>query len=692
MVPRAAVAVAIALTGVFLSSPAAAYEGEAAAEAFEGGGQASVEAFGGPRERGLYGSAAHIELDLHPSVGAYGSYSEARSFGRTSRLGVGELTVGEVRLGGGVVDEDAAVHLGYAPRLDVGLHERVRLNIGLDLSLGASWLEEERARSDDALWRDLTPAEIDLWALGIGLDVTLYARPTAWLGLAVGAHGDVLAAAAPPGEAPKGSLLREHPLGATTEVGVSSALSDAWLGAFGKAEVRLAEWEPGPGRAAHLTASYLEAWDWIHLDPTYSALAYEEKLGAPLRFAPVPLRTTRRIEVAFLHGWGDRTAAGLAVDGQHVQGSTTLLGFADRNGWSIGARGWVQRGPLVAQLSGRYHFQEAEWEAYLGEASPWQVKGRLAAVLWRGESLAVQAEVGGQATIADDLGVPRDGQAAFVRVAVSFGGAPARRYPAPGYLAHPVSRARPPVRRAPAEEADAGDAATSGDFSGDSGSGGGFGDLATEVADAFGVEVDDQLAGEVQGLQEELRGIDLIDDPEDASMRLEEAFRRRPTLRERIDSRYPGLLEGLVNLSGGDMGGAPALAVGYGVERLRLAMIPRATGDASLEREAGDASEAAVLDRIDEVSPNLGATARFLSELQVVAPGELPLFLRENRLESVSIAAPSGDRYTLRAQTRTRWTRTLRRLLSGRPLGAAARRLTAPQWTGALDPRAAPPE
>lgn len=585
--------------------------------------------------RGRFDLSRSIRLD------AFASKAWAPG-GDEAEYGHGTLRLGDFRMAGGGVGDDLAFHLGYGPKGTLELlGDDLVLRGGFDLALGAGFLGD-RDQAGGRL-RSYYPLGVDLYSGSLAVALELVARPWERLDVGLGGYADLLAALAAPGQSDDTLRSLGVRLGGI-DAGLSSSLSEATAGSFGWLALRLIDRRSATARS-NLTLSYREAWDWIHLDPLYR-LAREEELGG-IRLSRLPPRQTRSVRLTWRSTWrGGELSLGLG--GQHVRDSTTLLGFDDRDGWSIEGSLGGRWGRFGGQVAARYHFAPAPVEAYWGELPRYQVAGRAGARVLGDDRASLRVEAGARVTLSDSLGLPRAGHAVFAQLRVQFGGARPTRHDPADESALPLllaPEAAPEHARAPTRSLDpVGKLVANG---GALASSGAARKALAETPAPVVKDVRGRLESiwretpghERRALQAELRR--LTSGPLDRGA-VGEALGRQPALRERIERHFPGLL-GVLGLGGDER--RAAIVSGYGRRGLQLGLVKASQFAVTRRHDGGLAGE--------QLRSPFGA-------------GSLSAFVRERRIEKFSLLVPRGRRYRVLVQARSRWSGIMRRLLSGR--------------------------
>ncbi|MCO5168854.1 MAG: hypothetical protein M9894_21150 [Planctomycetes bacterium] len=383
------------------------------------GWHADVDEDGGARSGGTF--QGHLDLTEHLRLDLAHARTLAGPRGGQD-VGFASARWRALHVGGGVVGDDRGLHVGVAPRLSAEPARWLLVEGGLHLSLGAGWLDGRSERGEArGAWRHASRGGVDVWAASTGGDLTLRLRPHEAFEVAVGAYVDAFAAAARPGDTeplPSGVAR----VARRTDLGVTAALSQGALGAHGTASLRLLQHTCMVGTRTELWLRYREAWDWIHLDPVYSVLAETDPFD-DVSLLRVPWRVTRTVELHASRAWARERHALAAVEVRHTAGSTTVQDFADRDGWSAGARVAGRWGRVYGAAHARWHLAASPLEPLLGPMPRLQVGGQAGLFLVSRPDLDVALEVGVEHGRQDDWGVPRRGWAAWGGLQVSFGGA-----------------------------------------------------------------------------------------------------------------------------------------------------------------------------------------------------------------------------------------------------------------------------
>lgn len=645
------------------------------------GWQADVDADDGDELRA--GGSLEARLDLTEHLRLDMAYARtAAGFSRGHDLGYAQVGWRALRVGGGVVGDDWGVHVGAAPRFAADPTRWLRIEGGVDLAGGAAWLDEregEESIADDenAMWSDAGRGGIDLYALSGAADLTLRLRPHEVIEVALGTYVDAFLVAARPGETddlPAGfaEVARE------TDLGVSATLSQGAMGAHGTASLRVFKDTCALGSVTEVWVRYREAWDWIHLDPVYTVLAQTDPFD-DVHLADVPWRQTRTAELTASRAWdGDARLEG-TVDVRHVIGSTTVQDFADRDGWSVGARLSGRYGRLFGGAHARVHLSDSPLEPLLGPMPRAQVGVQGGVYVVSSAEVDVIVEGGVEFGRQDDWGVPRDGHAAWGALSVAFGGARGlyeQQVLERGLTLPPLPRRGPPrTGRVRLLSASLRAPATSGD-----------GELPLDDAvvdaidDAIGEGgrqlLEDLFSPEdVARFEDQARDTGLLD----GAVEVEEVarFLDDPEVEAAVEQRLPGISDVLERVVLNDGGGYrldgqallrepdTVLFAGYGPDsagvgvgwdsRLTLSRtwnLRRAPTDA----EAAAETQAAA----DDGSTDL------LAESTTLHLGSVLDLAEARRWQKVTIAERHRDRHRVVFQGSTGWTRAMRLLLSGR--------------------------
>jgi hypothetical protein len=601
--------------------------------------------------RGAVDATGRLALDLDETI-QLDAYWARPLKDPNQGFASGRLQVGRWRLAGGVLGEDAALHLGYGPRFEVALTRSLRLQGELDAALGAGFLRGWAGQRDVGALR--YPPVVDLLTAALGGALRLGWKPWRPVSLQVGLHARGVVAAAPPSRAHRVRSGRLAQVARHTELGLTSALSRLAGGSFGQVALRLGRWR-GRGGQVELTARYREAWDWYYQDPVYTLLERGDGL-AGYTLERVPPRVTRLgglVLDAQLRG----VSLGLGVDVRHVRDSTTARDFADRPGWSVGASLSLSWARVFLLAEGRYQLQDDPRSELLGDSPRVAGSARAGVTLLRGGGSELALVGGVQVGLPDALGITRDDHAWHAGLELQFGG-PRRAGPAP-----PASFPRPSGPRSlrvvqlDSPPASAGDVA----------------EPTGERPQVASRQVDPQVTREqVAGaldllpphpLVDDLRGT--LDEVELPTVgQVERWIDRHPGAIARIEARFPGLVDGVRALlrnssrAGGPVG-PPALVSGYGREGIRLSLVQRRRASlyAVTSRLEGPASDHAVTER-----------AGLTEELQLTTGSHEDLrgLLAAHRMESFSLIEARRGRARLVFQGDTAWTRGMLYLLTGR--------------------------
>ncbi|RMG15018.1 MAG: hypothetical protein D6731_09150 [Planctomycetota bacterium] len=577
------------------------------------------------------GADAALGLDLGNDLRLDLSWTHAAQGARSS-LAWGRLTWSWLRLGGGTVDNALAFHLGYAPRGRLAFGERAWLRAGVDAAVGLARFDREGPVVRNGIWSSL-PREVDAYATSLAGFVELHAQPFSRLRLGLRGYGDAFLVEAPPRA---GDALTDW--SGRLDLSLASALSDIALGGAARAELELFR-ARASGWQLSLSTAYREAWDWIHLDPSTTLFAALDPLDG-VRVAPVPWRSTRRASLIVRALRGPDLDLGARVDVQQVEGSTTSLDFADRNGWSLGAGLHVRWGRTRLAVGLRRHTQRSRREELLGRLPRTAVWASGSWTLFEDDSARIALVGAGRWTVHDAYGLPTRGHAVAAALRVEFGG-PRERPWIPrepwqvSWRAAPRSstnhRASPAKDRATARRpvpiaqalSKLGAKPRIADFS----------EVAQRLPKGAGLRLEPEAAEELLAEAERSLGLDA------ESL----ALLARGTAAERLDTALRLL--------------RPTLGLAHGRSGSRVGWVDRRARRFALTERVDRASLAAVTQRFDPPEELRGLLA---------GPRLLDDFLAEARAEAFSLYQVHGDELRLVLQGRSAWARQLRFLLSGR--------------------------
>lgn len=552
--------------------------------------------------------------------------------------GYGQLSRGPWRVGGGALDRDAGVHLGFAPR-SRWRWGPVSLRVGGDVAFGAGLLDEH---DGDLAGRALP---VDVLSFGLGARLELTVRPHRRVWVRGFAGGDGLAAAVSRSEAEVGlTKLLDLPL----DGALSSALSEARFG--GGARLSVVPWA---GSGARLVLHAEERWDWIQLDPV--AVWSSQDDDAPLPLGAAPWRSRR--EVGLSLEATQPLALRVQVSGRHTQNATALETFADRDGWSVAGQFDLRYRHVDLAVGGRYHLDDHPAEAWWGRRWPrHQLRASVGLQGALSDGVEGRLELGGQWTLSDAWAAPARGHVAYAQVTLWFGARPRRRVATPD-----------PTRAWAAWPGDVSPTPTY--VAGLEGEGG------TQVADAGAPSPSatpdpaDAPLPTLEGLERFVREFDRAElvelvDEYNAIRRggiqpteVRDALQQRPQLTQRIEEHFPGLLEFAAGFlpgaaddlgDGGQGGNGQLFLLGYGRQGVTLAPLrKRATAYANLTRSEGRvAADHAFTDRVDDRLSAPALAARW-------------------RLEKLTLWSPTGGEHELVLQARSSWSTRMRQLLRG---------------------------
>lgn len=638
------------------------------------------------------GGALRARLDLSEDLRLDAAFARTLDgVGAGGDFGYGQVAWRSLRAGGGLVGDDFGLHLGVAPRFGADLAKWLWLEGGADLALGIGWLDErddqDEPQADEAqVWRSASSGGIDVYAASGALDLAVRLRPHAAVELVARAYADLFFAAARPGDTePLPDALAS--LSRSTDLGLSATLSQGAVGGHGAASLRLARTRS----RAELWLRYREAWDWIHLDPVYTVLSRTDPFD-DVHLAEVPWRVTRSIELEGTRPLGRRGQLAAAVDVRHRSGSTTTQDFADRDGWSVGARVSARYRRVFGGASVRWHLDASPLEPLLGPMPRAQVTAQMGVIVVSRSDLDLALEAGIELGRQDDWGVPREGQAAWGALTVTFGGArdrftrdllerslalpplPRRGDPATARVTPATPSASSLVASAVATPAVTPAAPAPAPPPGsppvqDPRVAGGL-DLVRDLLDL----TPEQAAT----YEDDARDAGLLDGrvkPDDVR-----AFVDDPDVAGAIEDRLPGL-PGLLERVLADGGALDARALlaepdavvfaGYGTDSAGVGVSWREKLTASrtwtLRRSPTDGQAAAEVQAALESAPETGDDLLGSGSTTELHGGGVLDLARARRWHKLTLAAPHGDdEHRIVFQGATGWTRAMRLLLSGR--------------------------
>jgi hypothetical protein len=566
------------------------------------------------------------------------------------------LALWDFRISGGVVGEDAALRVAWAPVRTWRPADWLEVEGGLDLGVGAGWLSgHPTARRPRGAWREVQQAGLDLVAASLGTHLALTLRPWRFLALRAGGWGHALVVGGPPRDARAPGLSR---LTAAVDVGPAAALSYGGFGAWGGAELDVVDLRRGATRL-RLTIGARTAWDRLIEDGAWSVVAVVD----PWDEVEVELPGWRQTHAGWVAvGVDDNHGASLALrlEARHVTGSTTWRDPADRDGVSFGASLLGRLGRVEAEVGAQHALggtgRERRLEALLGKFADTTAYARAGVTVYDGPVTSVALEAHGETGVSDDWGLTREGWGAGGGLRVEFGGSRRRqledvgRPPLPRPAGPPSAAlvdalaANAPAPARPAATAPAG-------------------------LDTAGL-TPEQLAQLTSGLPDELLALDRDDlrragmldgkvTPEDVS-RLADA---NPDAAKALDDMAPGLLDlartvrfedpgSILSASGGD------LVAGWGPSRGGVGLTWGRGG--TLTRGLDLATPGAEGDDDDEELLALDALSLSSRPLLDVA--------RDQGWAAVTVGRQHGERrYEVLWQGSSGWARAMRGLLGGRP-------------------------
>ncbi len=661
------------------------------------GWQADVDADDGDEVRA--GGALEARIDLTETLRLDMAYARTASgFSRGHDLGYAQVGWRSLRVGGGMVGDDWGVHVGAAPRFAVDATRWLRLEGGLDLSGGVAWLDdregdEVHTAEENEAWSDAGRGGIDLYALSGAADLTLRLRPHEAFEVAVGAYFDAFAVAARPGETddlPAGfaEVAQE------TDLGLTAALSQGAVGAHATASLRLFKDTCALGSLTEVWLRYREAWDWIHLDPVYTVLARTDPFD-DVHLADVPWRQTRAVELTARRSWDGDAHVEATVDVRHVIGSTTVQDFADRDGWSVGARVSGRYRRVFMGAHARVHLSESPLEPLLGPMPRAQVGVQGGVYLVTSAEVDVALEAGVEVGRQDDWGVPREGHAAWGALSVVFGGGRdlyEQRVLDQGLTLPPLPRrGAPSTGRVRLLSSAARAGATAGPTTGvtpgleldgsllDGALDGGLADAIDDALGGDGRQLLDDLLGpdDVARFEDQARDVGLLD----GEVQVEEVsrFLEDPEVEAAVERRLPGIGDVLrrvvlddgqgLRLDGQALLREPGtvLFAGYGPDSAgvgvgwdsRLTLSRTWSLRRRTDAQAAASVQAALGDEGEPSTDLLGqsTTLHLGSALDLAGA---------RRWEKLTIAERDGDEHRVVFQGASGWTRAMRLLLSGR--------------------------
>lgn len=598
------------------------------------------------------GASLRARLDLEEPISL--DLSAARDLDDAdASAAAATLALWDFRISGGVVGEDAALRVAWAPVRTWRPADWLELEGGLDVGVGAGWLSgHPTARRPSGGWREVQQAGLDLVAASLGTHLALTLRPWRCLALSAGGWGHALVVGGPPRDARAPGLSR---LTAAVDVGPAAALSYGGFGAWAGAELDVVDLRRGATRL-RLTLGARTAWDRLIEDGAWSVVAVVD----PWDEVQVELPGWRQTHA----GWaavgvddGDGASLALRLEARHVTGSTTWRDPSDRDGVSFGASLLGRLGRVEAEVGAQHALgggrREGRLEALLGRFADTTAYARAGVTVLDGPVTSVTLEVHGETGVSDDWGLTRQGWGAGGGLRVEFGGSRRRRLEAVGRgpLARPAG---PPAAALVVLDPDAA--------------------VAARPATGFDASklTPEQLDQLTAGLPDELLALDLDDlrqaglldgqvSPEDVA-RLADA---NPDAARALDGMAPGLLDlartvrfedtgSILAAAGGD------LVAGWGPAR----------GGVGLTWGRGG-----TLTRgLDLATPGLAGTDgddEALLGLEGLSLSRRPLLdvARDQGWAAVTVGGRrgGGQRYEVLWQGSSGWARAMRGLLGGRP-------------------------
>lgn len=615
---------------------------------------------GDPRD----GASLRVRLDLSEPISL--DLSAARDLDDPdAAAAAATLALWDFRLSGGVVGEDAALRLAWAPVRTWRPTDWLQLEGGLDLGVGAGWLSgHPTARRPRGAWREVQQAGLDLVAASLGSHLALTLRPWRPLALSAGGWGHALVVGGPPRDARAPGLSR---LTAAVDVGPAAALSYGGFGAWAGAQLDVVDLRRGATRL-RLTLGARTAWDRLIEDGAWSVVAVVD----PWDEVEVELPGWRQTHA----GWaavgvddGDGASLALRLEARHVTGSTTWRDPSDKDGVSFGASLLGRLGRVEAEVGAQHALggsrRERRLEALLGRFADTTAYARAGVTVFDGPVTSITLEAHGETGVSDDWGLARQGWGAGGGLRVEFGGSRRRQLEGVGRPPLPRSAGPPSAALvdALAAEAPAADVAAPQAVAGLDPSG-----LTPEQLERLAGGLPDELLALDR---DDLRQAGMLDGkvtPDDVA-RLADA---NPDAARALDDLAPGLLDlartvrfedpsSLLDAVGGDLvaGWGPARG-GVGLTWGRGGTLTRGLDLATpgLEGAGDDPDEA------DEALLALDALSLSRRPLLDVARAEGWAAVTVGRRRGDS---GSAQRYEVLWQGSSGWARAMRGLLGGRP-------------------------
>lgn len=374
-----------------------------------------------------------ISLDLSAARDIAGSADDAGASAAAATLALWDF-----RVSGGVVGEDAALRVAWAPVRTWRPAEWLEVEGGLDVGVGAGWLSghptPDRPRG---AWREVQQAGLDLVAASLGSHLALTLRPWRPLALSAGGWGHALVVGGPPRDARAPGLSS---LTAAVDVGPAAALSCGGFGASCGAQLDVVDLRRGSTRL-RLTLGARTAWDRLIEDGAWSVVAVVDPWDE-VRVELPGWRQTHTGWVAAGVDDGDDASLALRLEARHVTGSTTWRDPADRDGVSFGAALVGRLGRVEAELGAQHALgggrRERRLEALLGRFADTTAYARAGVTVLDGPVTSVTLEAHAETGVSDDWGLTREGWGAGGGLRVEFGGSRRRQLEGVG---------RPPLAR-----------------------------------------------------------------------------------------------------------------------------------------------------------------------------------------------------------------------------------------------------